>query len=365
MKELNSKVRKNLFLVLFVFLIFLIIVVNVIKIKNKNKPITVKESENIPEQTQNPNEQITNKKTSNTEINYNNYLYKITYNDCKIYLFNDKSITSVCEKKNDDSSSSYEETKYDFKDNTKEEIYSVFNELSTKIGSKDIDTYSIDLLDNERNVLNWILLDDENSITFRKSLLIESDEEQINDARGNTIFTNSRDIIKNSDNDSVNKIASYINNFVSSLYDRESTNSMTASLKSNKVTGIHIKIINTYIGNESVSFKLIIDGRTDKKLDDIKGYTFNMKDGELTSIKSNDRTTLSNEIITAFNESDSYKKYKDKLSYNYPNYINNVIFNTGNYYIEDNNIVFIIPSNSLGITHEAFLIPIYNVGYID
>lgn len=303
---------------------------------------------------------------SNTNIeNHYNYDYKYVVQtyfgaDCFIYLLRDDSVKVVvktpvydtCEGTNclvATGEFDYEETSIQFSDKSMDKVREFITSLFKNKREKYINLEGIKLSSSEERIEMALLLNTEDMITFEDDLMYDTAVQQLKNSAGKVIIKNSKTNIASSSNKIVNTIGNYLNVIVNKEWEKlaEESKKVIAEglvIPENGELGIEYSLKLEDLGATTVSFVYSMNGTLGGvPWGDLKGYVFNSANGELKEYPNGWKEEAYTEALESFKKKDDYKNSKDNLIPNWENVLKENIFTTGNWYLKEDKIIFLIP----------------------
>lgn len=298
------------------------------------------------------------KKDSNSEID-NNYIYKIRYDfglESYIYLYPNKVLKRVeisdvyevskdCDCMEPTGKKDTKITEVKLSESAKNVVISELDRMYYKYKLKEYDADKLDLTKDQQRLLLGVMLDDEDMIMINIDLIIDN-ERTLRKVNGHNVEIEKSVVKSRGQNETLNKIAEYLNNELNSKYKEleNKTNNV------NNETKLAIKMRNAYTGPYSISFVMYVEGTINgTNVDEMKGYTFKYT-GEINTFDAygiRDRVTKS--AIDNFMNSDTYKNNYKKLYTNWDVVLKEKMYETGNWYLADGKVIYIIDSNLIGL----------------
>ena len=342
-KKVKSKNFKTLFVVIGVLLLLIGIFVFIF---NSEKIIS----------------SISNKKLSGCK----NYIYKIRYysgpSETYICLLPDnviKRVDLVPTVRNIPGTPGMEhtgiknyETTINLSKEAKKIVISVFDELYKESGKKEFNADNMKLTKYQDRILLATITNDEDCITMENNLNYKKITEELNSKNNDYKIVNSKTILDNStENELVNKIANYLNDIINKDFDEINTNSKeiieNTDIKEN--SGVNLKLKLIYTEPASQSFIYTIEGQLGgNAIYKVKGYTFNYDGNIRESIIDWVKEDMYEDALNNFMKTDLYINYKDQLNKDWESILYDNMYLTGNWYLDDDKIVFLIPAYLLG-----------------
>lgn len=304
--------------------------------------------------------------SGNKEVSYDNYIYKIRYDfgtESYIYLLPDNVIKTVeiqeiydivpdCNCMEPTGEFNYDEETINFSEETKKAVISVFDELYQKSGKKEFNADNMELTKYQQRILLATILNFEDQITIENNLTYEKNNEELNSKNNDCKIVNSKMILNNStENESVNKIANYLNELINNDFDEVNTDSKeiieNTDIKEN--LGVNLKLELVYTGPYSLSFIYTTEGQLGASaIYNVKGYTFHYT-GDIHEFDMNGwKDKYYKEALNNFMKTDLYINYKDQLNKDWESIIYDNMYLTGNWYLSDEKLEFLIPAYLLG-----------------
>lgn len=305
-----------------------------------------------------------NNNSINNEIKYNDYIYKIRYDfgcESYIYLLKDNVIKTVavqeiyeimkdCNCMEPTGKYNYKEKTIVFSTETINQVIKVFDELYKKSGKKEFNTDNIKLTKYQQRILLAVITNNENGITIENNLIHEEIKEEIKNENNNLKIENSKVILNNTTkNKVVNKIANYLNPIVNNDFEQLNNNSKNLINNISENLGVNLKLDLAYAGPYSVSFTYTTEGQLGtSSIYKVKGYTFHYN-GEIHEFDINgQKDKYYKEALDNFMKDDLYINNIEQLDNNWKNILYENMYLTGNWYLGDDEIVFLIPAHQLG-----------------
>lgn len=304
--------------------------------------------------------------SGNKEVSHKNYIYKIRYDfgtESYIYLLPDNVIKTVeiqeiydimpdCNCIESTGEFNYDEETINFSEETKKAVISVFDELYKKSGKKEFNADNMELTKYQQRILLATILNFEDQITIENNLSYETINEELDSKNNNYKIVNSKMLLNNStENESVNKIANYLNKLVNNDFDEINSDSKeiieNADIKEN--SGVNLKLELVYAGPYSLSFIYTTEGQLGASaMYNVKGYTFHYT-GDIHEFDMNGwKDKYYKETLNSFIKTDLYINYKDQLNKEWETILYDNMYLTGNWYLSDEKIEFLIPAYLLG-----------------
>lgn len=297
---------------------------------------------------------------------YNDYIYKIRYDlgsESYIYLFPDNVIKTVdiqeiyeivpdCNCLRATGEYSYNEEIINFSEETKKKVISIFDELHQKSGKKEFNADNMNLTEYQQRILLATILNFEDQITIEKNISYETINEEFVFKNNDYKIKNSKNVLNNlTENESVNKIANYLNTLVNNDFDVISNESKEIIKNEDieKNTGVTLKLELIYTGVYNLSFIYTMEGKLgEKSVSKIKGFTFDY-DGDINEFNMNGwKEKYYNEFLEKFMKTKLYHNYKDDLSNDWKSVLYDNMYLPGNWYLADGKLKFLIPAYLLG-----------------
>lgn len=157
------------------------------------------------------------------------------------------------------------------------------------------------------------------------------------------------------ENKTVNSIANYLNKIIEEKYKKLNSESKelleNTNIDTNSNVQLKLELVNAGLNN--LSFVYTKEGKLNgKNVYDSKGSTF-YYNGEIKNYDAEGfKESIKLKAINEFRKSELYAKYKNQLDKNYEKVIYDNMFLTGNWYLVDNKMIFLIPANLLGLNSE-------------
>lgn len=312
------------------------------------------------------NDQKTISSSGNKEVSYDNYIYKIRYDfgtESYIYLLPDNVIKTVtvqeiygdvpyCDCLEPTGEFNYDEKTINFSEKTKENVISVFDELYQKNGKKEFNANNMELTKYQQRILLATILNSEERITIENNFIYETINEEFNSKNNDFKIVNSKTLLTNStENELVNKIANYLNELVNNDFDEINSTSKEiieyGGIEEN--LGVNLKLELVYTGPYSLSFIYRTEGVLGTTtMYDVKGYTFHYT-GDISEFDMNGwKEKYYKEALNNFMNTDLYINCKEQLNKDWETIMYDNMYLTGNWYLDDEKIVFLVPAYLLG-----------------
>ncbi len=319
---------------------------------------------------------IKTKKIITEEISYDNYIYKIRYDfgaEVYIYLLPNNIIKTVekqeifdiakdCKCLKSTGKYSYTEEEINFSSISKTRVVNVFDELYKVSGKREFNADDIELNTYQKRILSAIVLNDEDKITLEDNINYEEVKKEI---KGNNSFRieNKMYILKNNTkNKLVNTIANYLNK--KAKKDFETLNNDCEDLVDGitENLGVILKLNLEYAGPYSLSFSYTAEGQIGTTAYyDKKGYTFYYT-GQIHEFDMNGwKESYYQKALNEFENSELYKNNKNQLVENWENILYDNMYKTGNWYLKDSKLQFLIPADLLGFDEATSRIVVIDV----
>lgn len=297
-------------------------------------------------------------------VKYDDYVYKIKYEfgyEGYIYLLEDNAIKVVsvqeiykempsCNCLMPTGEFDYKDETIDFSDDTKERVIKVFDELYEKYEKKEFDLEDADLTKDQLRIVLAVIMNDEDEITIEDDLSYQVVNNELSAQNSNYKIVNSKMVLDNkTGNKIVDKIADYLNVVISKDFDEVSSTSNSLINSINDNYGVNFKVEMVYAGPYSLSFVYTKEGRlgTDV-IYDVKGYTFNYN-GDVEEFSNGWKDEYQQSALDNFMKSDLYLEQSSKLTKDWEKVIYDNMFLTGNWYLSDGKVKFLIPAKLLGL----------------
>lgn len=210
----------------------------------------------------------------------------------------------------------------------------------------------MELTKYQQRILLATILNSEDRITIENHLTYETIEEELNSKNNDFKIVNSKTFLNNStENESVNRIANYLNELVNNDFDE--INSASKEIIENadidENLGVNLKLELVYIGPYSLSFTYTTEGQLGTTvMYDVKGYTFYYT-GDIHEFDMNGwKKKYYKEALNNFMNTDLYINYKEQLNKGWETIMYDNMYLTGNWYLDDEKIVFLVPAYLLG-----------------
>ena len=316
-----------------------------------------------------------NKKTTTSSIGdsnkngdyyNNNYIYKIRYDfgmESYIYLLPDNviktlgiseiyDVTPDCNCLKATGKYSYDENTINFSEETKKIVINVFDELYKKSGKNYFDAKDMELTKYQQRILSATMLNSEDKITIEKDFDYKIVNEEFSSQNNDYKITNSKTVLNNeTKNELVNKISDYLNEIVNNDFDKINNDSKKLANKSGirENLGVDLKLELVYVGPYSLSFVYTKEGKLGtSSIYDVKGYTFNYV-GNVQDFPNGWKDGYYEKALTEFTKTDLYKEYSNQLNDDWQSKLYDNMYITGNWYLGDDKLVFLIPAHLLGL----------------
>lgn len=206
----------------------------------------------------------------------------------------------------------------------------------------------MELTKYQQRVLLAVITNDENKITIEDNINYEVVKEGFTGKGGK--MENTKMVLNSSTNNAMlNKIANYLNAIVDKDFEQLSkdSQSLIESADVEEMLGVHLKLELVYAGPYSLSFTYTKEGKLENSIHDVKGYTFYYT-GEIHEFdKKGWKDSYYKEVLARFIESELYLNHKEQLYENWQTILYNNMFLTGNWYLEENKLTFVIPMHLL------------------
>lgn len=301
------------------------------------------------------------------------YIYKIRYDfgaETYIYLLEDNNIKTVsiqpiydvCPDTNCmDFTGEYDYVVEEivFSSEVSDKVIRIFDYLSEQAKAVNFNADELELTKYDQRILLAVLLNSEDMITIEDNLFYDHiDESYKND---NSSFTISKTTLDGATNNMVvNSIANYLNLKVNNGY-AEYEKLKNKYLEASGIYNMDFRIDFVYAGPYSLSFRYVVEGALpDRFVYDIYGYTFNYN-GDIREFDMGGWKEYYHEnAVKEFKKSEFYlengsllKKWESAL---YDN-----MFLTGNWYLDDEKVVFLISTDWFdvdGIDSQIIEVPV-------
>ena len=301
------------------------------------------------------------------EISYKDFIYKIRYDfGCEgyIYLLENQVIKTVeiqpiyelCEY-----TDCYNFTgKYDYIENTVhfskeavDKVIQVFDELYKKSGKKEFSADAMELTKRQQRLLLAVMTNDEDKITVEDDIDYEIVREKFTN-KTKTIENTKMVLNTSTKNAMLNKIAEYLNAIVDKDFEQLSKNSKSLIESTDEENlGIHLTLDLVYAGPYSLSFIYTKDGKLENTIHDVKGYSFYYT-GDIHEFDMNGwKDSYYQKALAYFMKDDCYLKHKDQFNKDWQTILYDHMFLTGNWYLEDGKLTFVIPAYLFGFDKDA------------
>ena len=303
---------------------------------------------------------------STQKASYNNYIYKIRYDfgaESYIYLLPDNVIKTVnvqeiydiesnCNCMKPTGKFKYEENTINFSKETKANVIKVFDELYKKSGTKEFNADNIELSKYQQRVLLATTLNSEDHLTIESNLKHKTINKEFNSKSANYKIVNSKTLLDDSSkNKTVNKMAKYLNEIVNNDFDKINNSSLKVIENGNvfENQGVNLQLEFVYAGPYSLSFVYTAEGQLGTTtIHEKKGYTFKYT-GDINEFDMNGwKDRYYNEALNIFMKTNLYIDYKDQLNKDWKTILYDNMYLTGNWYLSDDKIEFLIPAYLLG-----------------
>lgn len=309
-----------------------------------------------------------NNTLSSNEIKYKDYIYKIRYDfgcESYIYLLKNNIIKTVnvqevyktskdCNCMEPTGKYDYEEKTINFSKEVQNEVIEVFNELYKKSGNKEFNADNIKLTKYQQRVLLALMTNNEDQITIEKNVKYKETKEEIKNESSNLKIENSKEILDdNTKNKTINNIANYLNKIVN--YDFKKLNNDSKNLINtiSENSKVNLKLELAYVGPYSISFTYTKNSNKANHPYNIKGYTFNYA-GKIHEFDMNGiKDKYYKEALHNFMNDELYTNNKEQLKNDWKDILYEEMYLTGNWYLADNKLVFLIPAHKLGYNEQT------------
>lgn len=284
------------------------------------------------------------------------YKYVLKYTDDKnyyIYLLESNEIKLVSE-----SSDVIEET-LEITESGNEKIISFLENLFQDKETKELEIKKEEATDEQIRVINAIINNDSDILTLEDDLTYENNENEILNSLKYRAALIKKQTISPTDNKILENISEYLNEII----DTDETEIRTlVTTKYNRTLETNYTVNLTtnlkYLGKDTISFTYLENGNIgNTKYDKLKGYIFSL-DGEIVTFKDQDKEKYLTKIDEYLKQTDTYTKFEEEISDDYLNNIEEEIFKSGNWYVSENKLVFIVTSDMLEVED-------YNFKYIE
>lgn len=287
------------------------------------------------------------------------YIYKIRYDfgaETYIYLLKDKDIRTVtiqpvyevcpgtnCVDFTGEYDYLYEDI--DFSEIVTERIINIFDYLYEEAGSANFNADELELTKYDERVLLAIVLNSEDNITIEDNLLYDTISDTYKDD-DTSLMLRKTVLFDSTDNEIVNSVAKYLNDKVTNDFDKYVEHSKIYLSNPGKYN-LDFRIEFAYAGPYSFSFKYIVEGiLPEGEVYDVVGYTFNYN-GDIREFDMGGWKQYYYE--NAIKEFKKDKLFKDSsLVSNWKEVLYNNMFLVGNWYLDDEKVVFLIEPELFG-----------------
>lgn len=297
-------------------------------------------------------------KTSFTLPKDYDYKYVLKYtadSNYYIYLLETNEIKLVIE----DSSSNVTESTLDISDEAKEKVISFLEETFTNQSSQELEIQKEDATEKQIRIINALVSNSSNILTLEEDLTFTSDESEILNSLKYRSALIKKQTIATTDNEIISNISEYLNEVIDTDENEIRdlvTSKYNRTLETNYTVSLNLEL--KYLGKDTISLTYLESGNIgNTKYDKLKGYVFTLS-GELVEFKETDKEKYLAKIDEYLKLTDTYTKFKDEISEKYLDNIEEGIFDSGNWYVSENNIVFIVTSDMLEVED-------YNFKYIE
>lgn len=309
--------------------------------------------------------------SGNNEVNYDNYIYKIRYDfgaESYIYLLPGNVIKTVeiqeiydivsdCNCMKPTGKFNYNEETINFSKEATNVVINVFDKLYKKSGKKEFNADNMELTKYQQRILLATILNFEDQITIENDTKYETINEELSSKNNEYKIVNSKMILNNSTkNETINKIANYLNELVNNDFDEINRNSkkMIENMDIKKDSGVNLKLKLAYLGPYSLSFTYTIEGQLGSvSMHDIKGYTFHYT-GDIHDFDMNGwKDKYYKEALNTFMQTNLYINNKEQLKKGWESILYDNMYLTGNWYLSDEKIEFLIPAYLLGFDEKT------------
>ncbi len=301
----------------------------------------------------------------NIEINNNDYIYKTRFDfgcESYIYLLENKVIKTVSIEPiyelvegtngyNFTGEYNYIWENINFTEETLNKVIEVFDELYKKSGQKEFNADELELNSNQMRTLLAVIMNDEDMITIEEDIEYKSISKKFENNAKNSKIENTMVILNNTtSNEIVNKIADYLNNIVNKNFDELNNDSqeIIEYLNESENLGVDLKIKHEYTGPYSLSFTIVTEGQLGANgMYGVNGYTFDYA-GNIREFSGGWKEKYYKRALEVFKNSDLYLNNSEQLIKDWEKSLYDSMYLTGNWYLDDKKIVFLIPSYLLG-----------------
>ena len=212
----------------------------------------------------------------------------------------------------------------------------------------------MELTKQQQRLLLAVMTNDENRITLEDDIDYEIVKEK---------FTNKTKRIENTKkvlniskkNAMLNKIAEYLNAIVDKDFEQLSKDSknLIESTDEEETLGIHLTLELVYAGPYSLSFTYTKEGKLENTIYDVKGYSFYYT-GDIHEFDMNGwKDAYYKKALTYFVKDDFYLKHKDQFNKDWRTILYDNMFLTGNWYLEEGKLTFVIPAYLFGFAKDT------------
>ena len=216
-----------------------------------------------------------------------------------------------------------------FSETVKKRVLTTIEEIAIQSNSNEVDADEEKLTAYQKRVIFALVFNDETVLTIEDYLKYQTTN------YGTLVQTT---IQAPTQHTVVNNVAAYMNNLANQEFE---------TLKRSGATNTKLKIATAYIGQYGLSFTYTKE-RPDKALE-IKGYYFNSA-GEIQEYNTWELSDdYHDAVINEFKKTSTYKDNQDKLARHWDAIIEDHMFETGKWYINDSKVVFLIPPSLIGL----------------
>ena len=253
----------------------------------------------------------------------------------------------------------YKEETIEFSEETKSVVIDTFKELAKKSGKNEFNTDDIDLSLMQERILLAVTLNKEDMITFDNEVSFKEEQEEIKSNNNDKKVVNKMTLLNNSSkNATLNKVADYLNEIVQNDFNKYNDDTKEildniTDIDSLDGLGLNLKLELVSATPYNISFKYTVEGQLGTSaIYKVKGYNFHYT-GDLKKFDSNGwKDGYYQKVLKEFMKDELYLNYSQDFDKDWQEKLFEEIFTTGNWYIDNEKISFIISPDCLGIDED-------------